>query len=197
MNRLLRASRKSFRTHSTTSWIVLSIVTGALVCVGLWSNSSIRKVRAASPSSGKIAATGPVLPFMGTWIGDAAGGSSPNGESTCVEGTNCDSFRLTVQPGDYTGKQIAVKLTWTVPADDYDLYIHKCPAQSSTNDQCNAAAATAESAGGAPSTEEDASIDPGGVLATWSRRPIPRKRQCGEQVDRDALGHIRIRRHHL
>src|SRR5205085_10970855 len=126
----------------------------------IFSRSRAVKVYAANPASGTIAVTGPVAPFTGTWTGSATGGSSANGESTCVEGTNCDTFRLTVAPGDYTGKQIAVKLQWTVPADDYDLYIHKCPTQASTNEQCNATAPTGTSAGGAPSTEEDSTIDP-------------------------------------
>ena len=69
-----------------------------------------RAAKAANPASGIIATTGPVVPFTGTWTGTATGGSSANGESTCVEGVNCDTFRLTVAPGDYTGKQIAIKI---------------------------------------------------------------------------------------
>ncbi|PYS97720.1 MAG: hypothetical protein DMF65_10980, partial [Acidobacteria bacterium] len=124
-----------------------------------------RVARAANPASGTIAQTGPVPPFAGTWTGTATGGSSAN-ESTCVEGVNCDTFRLTVAPGDYTGKQIAIKIQWTIPTNDYDLYIHKCPTQASTNAQCNATAPAAQGQnGGAPGTFEAGAVDPGGVVA--------------------------------
>src|SRR5947209_13195636 len=91
-----------------------------------------RVAKAANPASGTIAPTGPVLPFAGTWTGTATGTGSGGGETTCVEGTNCDTFRLTVAPGDYTGKQIAIKIQWSLAADDYDLYLHKCPSAAST-----------------------------------------------------------------
>ncbi|MGB8509147.1 MAG: hypothetical protein WCD76_12240, partial [Pyrinomonadaceae bacterium] len=115
---------------------------------------------AASPASGTISTIGPVVPFTGAWNGTATGTGSANGESTCVEGVNCDTFRLTVAPGDYTGKLIAVKIAWTVPANDYDLYIHKCPTPASTIAQCNATAPVAQDGQGAPQTEENAAVDP-------------------------------------
>jgi len=118
-------------------------------------------VNAASPASGTIAPTGPVAPFTGTWNGTASGTGSGGGEGTCVEGVNCDTFRLTVAPGSYTGKIIAVKIQWTVAANDYDLYIHKCPTPASTLAQCNATAAVGQDVQGAPQTQENAAIDPG------------------------------------
>ncbi|HEX8687459.1 MAG TPA: hypothetical protein VF654_13205, partial [Pyrinomonadaceae bacterium] len=72
---------------------------------------------------------------------------------------------LTVAPGNYTGKIIAVRIQWTVPANDYDLYIHKCPTQASTVAQCNATAPVGQDGGGAPQTQENAAIDPGGITA--------------------------------
>jgi hypothetical protein len=107
--------------------------------------------RAAAPASGTISPTGPVAPFTGAWDGTAVGGSSA-GEATCVEGINCDTFTLTVSPGDYTGKVIAIKIQWTVPADDYDLYVHK---------DSNSGPVVAQGAnGGAPGTDEQTTIDP-------------------------------------
>ncbi len=67
---------------------------------------------------------------------------------------------MTVVPGDYTGKIIAVKLQWAVPANDYDLYIHKCPTPASTIAQCNATTPVGQDGSGAPQTEENAAIDP-------------------------------------
>ena len=124
---------------------------------------SIRTAEAANPASGTIAQTGPVLPFTGTWTGTATGTGSGGGEATCVEGVNCDTFRLTVAPGDYTGKLIAVRIQWTLSANDYDLYVHKCPTQASTIAQCNATAPVGQDGGGAPQTNENAAIDPGGL----------------------------------
>src|SRR5437763_8971784 len=157
-------SNRRVENHSLVILALLIIATlGAIIC----SRSRAMKVYAANPASGTIAVTGPVAPFTGTWTGSAAGGSSPNGESTCVEGTNCDTFRLTVAPGDYTGKQIALKIQWMVAANDYDLYIHKCPSQASTVAQCNATAPVAQGQnGGAPGTFEAGALDPGGVVVT-------------------------------
>src|SRR3981189_3034984 len=78
--------------------------------------------RAAAPPDGTITPTGPAL----TWSGTALGTVSAN-EATCVDGFTCDTFTLTVggAPADYAGKAIAVKIQWSVSANDYDLYIHK------------------------------------------------------------------------
>jgi hypothetical protein len=65
-----------------------------------------------------------------------------------------------VAPGDYSGKFINTKIDWTVPANDYDLYIHKCPTPASTAAQCNATEPTGQSIAGAPQTSESSSIDP-------------------------------------
>src|SRR5438309_7815659 len=133
LSRTLRSFRPGYQL------IVLTFMACALIVALVWSNLSVRRVAAANPGSGTIAPTGPVVPFTGTWAGTATGGSSAN-ETTCVEGVNCDTFRLTIASGDYTGKQVAIKIQWTVPAYDHDLYIHKCPTQASTNAQCNATA---------------------------------------------------------
>jgi hypothetical protein len=119
--------------------LALTIVTGLFLFSPLaW---------AASPAAGTITASGPAL----AWNGTATGGSS-NGEATCVEGVNCDTFTLTVDPfSNWTGKLIAIKIDWTIPATDYDLYIHK---------DSNAGALVGSSGNGAPGTEEASAIDP-------------------------------------
>src|SRR5437588_9327465 len=116
MKRLSRALRTSRKFHFEKQWVALSLVICALIAVVVWSTVSMRKAAAASPASGTIAPTGPVVPFTGTWAGTATGTGSAGGEGTCVEGVNCDSFRLTVAPGDYTGKIIPVKIQWTIAA---------------------------------------------------------------------------------
>lgn len=76
---------------------------------------------AATPASGTIGPTGPT----NTWVGPPTGGASAN-ESTCVDGVNCDVYTLNVTgtTTDWATKLIFVKIAWTVPANDHDLYIH-------------------------------------------------------------------------
>src|SRR5258708_3305301 len=77
---------------------------------------------AATPASGSIQATS-TAPI--TWSGSPVGTS--NGESTCVDGTNCDVFTLTIagSPNDYINKFVNVSVSWAVAVDEYDLYIHQ------------------------------------------------------------------------
>ena len=76
------------------------------------------------------------------------------GESTCVDGANCDTFTLTVggAVSDYAGKVVKFAFSWTLPATDYDFYIHKGTLSgpivaTGGND-------------GAPATTDQAAIDP-------------------------------------
>src|SRR5437867_1393712 len=105
--------------------------------------------RAAMPAGGTIGTSGPTL----VWDGTAVGGASA-GEDTCVEGANCDTFTLTVSgaPADWTSKLVHIKIQWTVPADDYDLYVHK-------DSNAGPIVATGEN-GGAPGTSDETTIDP-------------------------------------
>jgi cell division septation protein DedD len=136
----------------------------ALVSAGLVAPASpwrpVKVAKAANPASGAFGPTGPVIPFTGTWTGTAVGSGSAGGETTCVEGANCDTFRLTVLPGDYTAKFIAIRISWAIQTNDYDLYVHKCPSAASTNAQCNATAPTSQDGGSVPQTQENAAIDP-------------------------------------
>ena len=110
--------------------------------------SAQRGADAANPSSGTVNTTGPGV----AWDGTALGGSSA-GESTCVEGVNCDTYTLTVSgtAADWAGKVVDVRISWLVPANDFDLYIHK---------GSNAGPIVADSGSGAPDTDEEASFDP-------------------------------------
>jgi hypothetical protein len=102
--------------------------------------------RASNPAAGTITPAGPTQ----SWNGTAVGGASA-GEETCQEGINCDTYTLNVAAGDWTGKLIAIKITWTNPANDYDLYVHK---------DSNAGPVVGQSGDGAPDTDEETSIDP-------------------------------------
>ena len=115
----------------------------SLVCV-----VSVMRMGAANPTSGMITPTSEPL----IWNGTAAGGTS-NGESTCVEGVNCDTFTLTVAgtPADWSGKSIQVNVSWVVLAHDYDVYVHK---------GSNLGPEVDSSAGSPPSTSERVEIKP-------------------------------------
>jgi hypothetical protein len=78
---------------------------------------------ASSPSAGTLSAGSSAL----TWNGTALGGASPEAETTCVEGVNCDTFLLTFggTAADWNGKNARVSLSWLLPVTDYDMYIHK------------------------------------------------------------------------
>jgi hypothetical protein len=78
---------------------------------------------ASQPASGSLSATGSSVAFTGS----ALGGSSPEAETTCVEGVNCDTFALTLSgtPADWNGKNVRVSLSWLLVAMDYDMYVHK------------------------------------------------------------------------
>lgn len=125
-------------------WVLAgSFFLGSLVCF-----TAVMRLGAASPASGTITpGSQPV-----TWTATAAGGAS-NGESTCVEGVNCDTFTLTVSgtPADWAGKKINVSISWVVAANDYDLFIHK---------GSNSGPVISSSTHGAPGTVEEGKIDP-------------------------------------
>ena len=134
-----RQRRKRIRGSALAGVVLVPILAFGIVLA----------VRAAVPSAGTIGPAGPTL----AWTGSAVGGSSA-GEASCVEGINCDTFTLTVSgnPADYANTLIAIKIQWTIPANDYDLYVHK-------ESNAGPVVATGEN-GGAPGTSDGTTIDP-------------------------------------
>jgi hypothetical protein len=97
-----------------------------------------------TPTSGAVA-----------WDGfPAIAATSPDGEATCIDGTNCDVFRLTLAAGDYQGKRVRYKLSWTNQLNDFDLYFKGSDGSSFAGPN-----------GGAPSTAEEGTFDVNKVLA--------------------------------
>jgi len=81
---------------------------------------------AANPPAGTITTAGPAV----TWIGTPTGvPPTGGGEGSCEEGTNCDSFKLTISgtPADWAAavKVVHVQINWSTPSTDYDMYVHK------------------------------------------------------------------------
>ncbi len=118
---------------------------------------------AASPAAATLTPTS--APAI--WHGTATGGATPNdatglglfgSEDLCQEGINCEVFTLTVSgaPADWAAakKLLHVHLGWTIPTQDFDLYIHKGTL---------AGPVVASSGNGATNgilTSEDADLDP-------------------------------------
>ena len=106
---------------------------------------SFGAVRGATPTGGTIGlSSGPV-----SWTGFAGPGVCAD-ETTCVEGTNCDTFTLTVAPGNYIGIRARFKVTWTNQLNDYDVFVHA---------GSNAGPLVGSSTGGAPETKEESTFD--------------------------------------
>ena len=117
---------------------------------------------ASNPSSGTLTLTSSSL----TWKGTAIGGGAQNdlglgvfgAEDLCQEGITCDTYTLTISgaPADWANakKLVHVHLGWTIPTQDFDLYIHKGDLSGPV---------VANSGSGATNgvlTSEDADLDP-------------------------------------
>ena len=81
---------------------------------------------AATPNSGTLnppSASGQTSSV--SWSGGPYTGATAD-PSVCTTVT-CDSYALTISgtPSDWTGKQVHVQINWTLPATDYDMYVHK------------------------------------------------------------------------
>jgi len=107
-------STKRIGLFSLSAIVALFLVTAFL--------TPLTMVQAASPTSGSV---NPTVGSSTTWNGTSPGGASPEGETTCVENVNCETFTLTVAEGDWTGKFVKVQINWLSVATDYDLYLHK------------------------------------------------------------------------
>jgi hypothetical protein len=109
--------------------------------------------RAAAPSSATVSPTsGPV-----SWDGfSSVAAASPDGEATCVEGTNCDTFTLKLAPADYRGKRVRVKASWTNQLNDYDVYVHQGDVNGPVLSPPN---------GGPPATAEESTFDVNAVVS--------------------------------
>ncbi len=94
---------------------------------------ALPSVHAANPTSGTLTTTSAPITWQGTAVAGGAIGDPLLGlvtsEDMCIEGTTCDTYTLTINgtPSDWINakKIVHVHLGWTIPAQDFDLYIHK------------------------------------------------------------------------
>ncbi|OFW11780.1 MAG: hypothetical protein A3H96_27020 [Acidobacteria bacterium RIFCSPLOWO2_02_FULL_67_36] len=77
--------------------------------------------RAATPSGGTLSPSSATL----TWDGFPGPAASPEGETTCLDGTTCDVYTFRVAAGDYTGKRVRFRISWQTSVNDYDVYVHQ------------------------------------------------------------------------
>ncbi len=112
------ASSITARVTAATLFLISAIV---LIVLAI----STTRSPSATPASGSIGVAGAPL----AWDGTATGTGAANGESSCVEGVNCDTYTLTVTgtQSDWANavKRIEVKTLAPNGQDDYDLVIHK------------------------------------------------------------------------
>jgi hypothetical protein len=132
--------------HVLSGRAVPRLLTAALIAVGL-----SRLLGAAAPSSATISLTSP----SAAWDGFGAVAASPDGEATCIDGTSCDTFTLTLAPADYRGKRVRVKASWTNQLNDYDVYVHQGSLDGPVLSPAN---------GGAPSTAEESTFDVNAIV---------------------------------
>jgi hypothetical protein len=139
---MMRSPKLPAFSSNMHRFLLSAIIVVAFLTPPLWT------ALAAAPEAGAISPASPPQ----TWTGTAIGTGGAN-EGVCEEGVNCDTYTLTVSgtPADWTGKLIAVRIEWTNPVNDYDLYIHK---------DSNSGPEVGNSASGAPQTSEAAAIDP-------------------------------------
>src|ERR1700692_2167165 len=78
---------------------------------------------APAPTSGTLS---PSNGSSTTWAGSGIPGATTD-ETTCVDGTDCDVFTITItgSPSNYQGLVLAINITHSITLNDYDLYVHK------------------------------------------------------------------------
>lgn len=136
----------NFRPARLAGAIVVAIILALVI------GARPLEVRAATPSSGTLSPTsGPVV-----WNGfSATAATAINGEEDCVEGSNCDTFVLKLAPANYTGFRVRYNVSWTLPVNDYDVYVHAGALAGTVVSPAN---------GGAPATAEQATFDINAVV---------------------------------
>jgi hypothetical protein len=147
MRNLLSTPRRN-RSQTSSGFTRLRIVAALSLALAA---AFMLTARAADPAMATINATD-TTPI--TFVGNVPGGTSPGGEATCVDGANCDVFKLTVggTQASWANNLIALNFGWALPASDYDFYIRK--------DSITGPIVGTGRNDGAPATDDNAAIDP-------------------------------------
>src|SRR5258708_15407211 len=110
---------------------------------------TIHPAFASNPSSATL---NPAVGSAVAWTGTGLAGVTTD-ETTCVDGTDCDVFTVTLSgsPSDYRSLALAISITHNLAINDYDLFVHKGGLTGPV---------VASSTGGVPETSEAVIIDP-------------------------------------
>jgi hypothetical protein len=110
---------------------------------------AIHSAFASNPSSGTLK---PAVGSAVTWTGAGLAGVTTD-ETTCVDGTDCDVFTITLSgsSSDYRGLALAISITHNLAVNDYDLFVHKGGLTGPV---------VASATSGIPETSEAVVIDP-------------------------------------
>ena len=142
------------------------------------SDNTVPTVEAAAPAGATLTATSGASV---AWVGDKTGlPPAANGEPTCSDGTanatNCDSYTLTVSPGDWSNKRI--KITIATSPLDYDLVVRResngTPGLQGdgVGADINNLDATVATSGNGPNTAEEVVISPPDTGVTYYVRVL-------------------------
>jgi hypothetical protein len=136
----------------------VQVILALCACLGL---SAAMLLTATPGASAATAASGSLTPsaltgLARTWTGAALTNVNPLAdEASCQEGVNCDTYKLTLTgtQAEWAGRVARVRISWTAPAVDYALSIHK-----GTN--AGPIVAASDNAIDSPRNWEAADIDP-------------------------------------
>src|SRR5919202_1931336 len=130
-------------------------VLSTLAAAALFAAVTLTKIQTAQASNPLAATLSSTATTSLVWKGTALGGVAPNSEADCQEGTNCDTFRLTLSgtPADWAGKVAHVEINWATLAHDYALFVRK-------GDNSGPVVATSDNPIDSPRTWEALDIDP-------------------------------------
>jgi len=119
--------KKSLRhgSKAASASLITVAVTAVIFALALITGPVLTAVLAADPGAGTLSPAGPSV----TWNGLAVTYANPvsASEQTCQDGTNCDTFKLTISgtPADWAGKLVHIQIDWLSPTFDYALSVHK------------------------------------------------------------------------
>src|ERR1044072_1163850 len=111
-------SRKSLSHNSKASAARLAAVAVVLFALTVITWPVLTAALASDPAAGTISPSGPSV----TWNGLALTYANPvsASEQTCQDGTNCDTFKLTISgtQADWAGKLVHIQIDWLSPNFD-------------------------------------------------------------------------------
>lgn len=159
LNNALFARVIACRVLNSYAVFLVLLAAFSLVVVAVFTQ---RTAHASSPNSATLTPSSTSVSWQGTATGGAAVGDPLLGlvgaEDLCIEGQTCDTFTLTIggTPADWAAAQklVHIHLGWSLPAEDFDLYVHRGDLNGPI---------VASSGNGATNqifTSEDADLDP-------------------------------------